>query len=136
MSKIEEQQIIHFDSVISLILVTETLEKKGALYVMRLESLDETILLRKLNPLSDFSMIKESLFIIRRIREQEIDDPLPLNDLENIHGLRVNYNQNFILQHMISKKFLSKDKMSGNNTFKLKLVENENLAVPLTFKNQ
>ncbi len=29
---------------------------------MRLESLDETILLRKLNPLSDFSMIKESLF--------------------------------------------------------------------------
>ncbi len=136
MSKIEEQQIIHFDSVISLILVTETLEKKGALYVMRLESLDETILLRKLNPLSDFSMIKESLFIIRRIREPEIDEPLPLYDLENIHGLRVNYNQNFILQHMISKKFLSKDKMSGNNTFKLKLVENENLAVPLTFKNQ
>ena len=134
MSKIEEQQIIHFDSVISLSLVTETLEKKRALYVMRLESLDETILLRKLNPLSDFSMIKESLFIIRRIREREIDDPLPLNDLENIHGLRVYYNQNFILQHMISKKFLSKDKMSGNNNFKLKLVDNENLAVPLTFK--
>ena len=136
MSKLEEQQIIHFDSVISLSLVTETLEKKRALYVMRLESLDETILLRKLNPLSDFSMIKESLFIIRRIREQEIDEPLPLNEYENIQGLRVNYNQNFILQHMISKKFLSKDKMSGNNNFKLKLVENENLAVPLTFKNQ
>ena len=110
MSKIEEQQIIHFDSVISLSLVTETLEKKRALYVMRLESLDETILLRKLNPLSDFSMIKESLFIIRRIREQEIDDPLPLNDLENIHGLRVYYNQNFILQHMISKNFYPKIK--------------------------
>jgi hypothetical protein len=35
---------------------------------------------------------------------------------------------------MISKKFLSKDKMSGNNNFKLKLVDNERLAVPLTFK--
>ena len=93
---------------------------------MRLESLDETILLRKLNPLSDFSMIKESLFIIRKIREQEIDEP--------IQGLRVNYNQNFILQHMISKKFLSKDKISGNNNYKLKLVDNENLAVHLTFK--
>ena len=134
MSKIVEDEIIHFDSVISLSLVTETLEKKRALYVMRLESLDETILLRKLNPLSDFSMIKESLFIIRRIREQEIDEPLPLNEYENIQGLRVNYNQNFILQHMISKKFLSKDKMSGNNNFKLKLVDNERLAVPLTFK--
>ena len=126
MSKIVEDEIIHFDSVISLSLVTETLEKKRALYVMRLESLDETILLRKLNPLSDFSMIKESLFIIRKIREQEIDEP--------IQGLRVNYNQNFILQHMISKKFLSKDKISGNNNYKLKLVDNENLAVHLTFK--
>ena len=108
MSKIVEDEIIHFDSVISLSLVTETLEKKRALYVMRLESLDETILLRKLNPLSDFSMIKESLFIIRKIREQEIDEPIHLNEIENIQGLRVNYNQNFILQHMISKKIFIK----------------------------
>ena len=35
MSKIVEDEIIHFDSVISLNLVTETLEKKRALYVMR-----------------------------------------------------------------------------------------------------
>ena len=35
---------------------------------------------------------------------------------------------------MVSKKFLSKDKMSGNNNYKLKLVENEILAAPFTFK--
>ena len=38
MSKIDEYSIIHYDSVISLSLVTETLEKKRALYIMRLES--------------------------------------------------------------------------------------------------
>ena len=134
MSKVKEIKILHFDSVISLSLVTESLEKKRSLYVMRLESLDETMLLRKCNPLSDFSSIKESLFIIRRIREQANDEPLPLNEAENIQALRVNYNQNFILQHMVSKKFLSKDKMSGNNNYKLKLVEKENLAVPFTFR--
>ena len=134
MSKVKGIKILHFDSVISLSLVTESLEKKRSLYVMRLESLDETMLLRKCNPLSDFSSIKESLFIIRRIREQANDEPLPLNEAENIQALRVNYNQNFILQHMVSKKFLSKDKMSGNNNYKLKLVEKENLAVPFTFR--
>ena len=135
MSKIDEFKIIHFDSVISLSLVTENLEKKRALYVMRLESLDETIFLRKCNPISDFCMIKESLFIIRKISEQAINESsLPLNETELIEARRLNYNQNFILQHMVSKKFLSKDKMSGNNNYKLKLVENEILAAPFTFK--
>ena len=134
MSKIDEYSIIHYDSVISLSLVTETLEKKKALYIMRLESLDETMLLRKCNPLSDFCMIKESLFVIKKIKEQVNDIILPINEMENIESLRINYNQNFILQHLVSKKYLSKDKMTGNNNYKLKLVENEQLAVPFTFR--
>ena len=134
MSKIDEYSIIHYDSVISLSLVTETLEKKRALYIMRLESLDETMLLRKCNPLSDFCMIKESLFVIKKIKEQVNDIILPINEMENIESLRINYNQNFILQHLVSKKYLSKDKMTGNNNYKLKLVENEQLAVPFTFR--
>ena len=109
MSKIDEFKIIHFDSVISLSLVTENLEKKRALYVMRLESLDETIFLRKCNPISDFCMIKESLFIIRKISEQAINESsLPLNETELIEDRRLNYNQNFILQHMVSKKIFIK----------------------------
>ena len=134
MSKIDEYSIIHYDSVISLSLVTETLEKKRALYIMRLESLDETMLLRKCNPLSDFCMIKESLFVIKKIKEHVNDIILPINEMENIESLRINYNQNFILQHLVSKKYLSKDKMTGNNNYKLKLVENEQLAVPFTFR--
>ena len=126
-----DNKYVLFDSVISLSLVTENMEKKRTQYLMRLESLDETIHLRKCNPLSDFCLIKESLFVIRHMREGSIDVAA---ESSNDVSVEVNYNQHFILQHMISKKFLSKDKLQGNNNYQLKLVDNESLAIPFTFK--
>ena len=123
-----------FDSVISLSLVTENMEKKRTQYLMRLESLDETIHLRKCNPLSDFCLIKESLFVIRHMRENAVDESVPNTSSPGDQSTEVNYNQHFILQHMVSKKFLSKDKLQGNNNYQLKLVDNENFAIPFTFK--
>ena len=137
--KDSQKNYVLYDSVISLSLVTETVETKSALYVMRLESLDEMIHLRRCNPLSDFCEIKESLFIIRHIRESSIDVHIPTSmhpstDPSETSDIVLNYNEHFILQHMVSKKYLSKDKLNGNNNYQFKLVENERLAVPFTFK--
>ena len=137
--KDSQKNYVLYDSVISLSLVTETVETKSALYVMRLESLDEMIHLRRCNPFSDFCEIKESLFIIRHIRESSIDVHIPTSmhpstDPYETSDIVLNYNEHFILQHMVSKKYLSKDKLNGNNNYQFKLVENERLAVPFTFK--
>ena len=52
--KDSQKNYVLYDSVISLSLVTETVETKSALYVMRLESLDEMIHLRRCNPFPIF----------------------------------------------------------------------------------
>ena len=130
MSEINENKIVHFNSVISLSLITESSEKKSSMYIIRREELDESLLLRELNPLSDFTLMKDGLFTIKKLREENLQE----NESENIQSQRINYNQQFILQHLVSKKFLSKNKLNGNNNYKLKLVEKEELAIPFAFK--
>ena len=130
MSEINENKIVHFNSVISLSLITESSEKKSSMYIIRREELDESLLLRELNPLSDFTLMKDALFTIKKLREENLQE----NESENIQSQRINYNQQFILQHLVSKKYLSKNKLNGNNNYKLKLVEKEELAIPFAFK--
>ena len=70
MSEINENKIVHFNSVISLSLITESSEKKSSMYIIRREELDEGLILRELNPLSDFTLMKDGLFTIKKLREE------------------------------------------------------------------
>ena len=46
---------------------------------------------------------------------------------------KVNYGQHFILQHMISRKYIYIEKLPNNN-YNLKLTSDKNIAVPFCLK--
>ena len=99
---------IDFDSIISLSLVTEKQHKRSEFYLMRSEFLEGTMIIKSCNPFSDISLIKESLFIIRRPKEMSIDG-ITLESEQDKKNSEIIYNKQFSLQHLISKKFLAKD---------------------------
>lgn len=124
---------ILYDSIISLGLVTDNQDKRYKYFMMRSESLDGNLLIRRCNPHSDTSLIKESLFLIRHLKESSFEGISTENEQDK-NQREVAYNSLFILQHLISKKFLAKRKNSSNNTYSLRLVEKEESSMPFTLK--
>jgi hypothetical protein len=124
---------ILYDSIISLGLVTDNRDKRYTYFMMRSESLDGNLIIRRCNPHSDTSLIKESLFLIRHLKESSTDG-ISLENEQDKNQREVAYNSLFILQHLISKKFLAKSKNSSNNSYSLRLVEKEALSMPFTLK--
>ena len=124
----KENLYVYYNSLISIGSINETGSTLYSKYLVRMENLEQTLLLKKCQvPLSEFTDLKESLFFIREIEEnkssslynKKIIHNKNLNDDENskekddeyIKEKRVNYNQQFILQHMISKNFISVENM-------------------------
>ena len=143
----KENLYVYYNSLISIGSINETGSTLYSKYLVRMENLEQTLLLKKCQvPLSEFTDLKESLFFIREIEENKssslynkkiihnknLNDDVNSNekDDEYIKEKRVNYNQQFILQHMISKNFISVENMPGNNNYSLKLTSDINTAAP------
>ena len=131
----KENLYIYYDSLITISSISETNINRFSKYLIRIENLEQTLILKKcIVPLSDFSDLKESLFYIRKIYEKDKDKEIDNNIEESFDDNRINYNEQFILQHMISHKYISLDILPGNNNYNLKLTSNKDSAVPFVLK--
>ena len=143
----KENLYIYYNSLISINTSSETNQNIYSKYLLRIENLEQTLLLKKcLMPLSDFFDLKESLFFIREIEENKEDPEKKLlnkyntdkdminNSEESNKNKRLNYNDKFFLQHMLSKKYISIETLPGNNNYNLKLTSNIDSAVPFMLK--
>ena len=145
----KENLYVYYNSLISISCMSEKGVNRNAKYLLRMENLEQVLLLKLCQvPLSDFTDLKESLFFIRDIEEYQSSTnkgkknsnkfnsnskyELNLNKEkdEYINEKRVNYKEEFILQHMISKSFIYAENIPGKNKFNLKLTSDVELAVP------
>ena len=138
---------IYYNSLISISEVPESGNSKFSKYLVRMENLEQTLILKPCSSrLFEFSDLKESLFFIREIEEVNIsyfekerklinnyDIDLNDNKDEIMDEKKVNYGQHFILQHMISRKYIYIEKLPNNN-YNLKLTADRNIAVPFSLK--
>ena len=144
-----DMNYIFFNSLVSIKLVSEkNIKHSSDFYIVRMENLDQSLILKRCEtPLIQYSDLKESLFYIRNIEESlnifgNKNNNSPSTKRQNIKeylfnkNVKLNFNQNFILQHMISKKFVSIEKLHGNDNYILKLVNEVEKAItfPFSFK--
>ena len=147
---VKNKSYVYYNSLISIGEIPESGNSKSSKYLVRMENIEQTLILKPCSsPLSEFSDLKESLFFIREIEEEKIsylqkerklinkyynyDIDLNNNKEEIMNEKKVNYGQHFILQHMISKKFIYIEKLPNNN-YNLKLTSDRNIAVPFSLK--
>ena len=146
---IKESDYIYYNSLVSIKLVSETNHPhQKDFYMLRMENLDQSLILKRCEtPLLQYSDLKESLFYIRNIDEcinifgnknNETSQNKRQNTKEFIfkNNLKINFNQSFLFQHMISKKFISVEKLQGSDNYILKLVSDldKALSFPFFFK--
>ena len=140
---------VHFNSLISLKLLSDHYHLH-AKYLIRMENLEQTLLLKLCeSPLLEYSDLKESLFFIRDMDEcqsiygkKKSDDSINfqyyqknnLKDSGFSNFSILNFNQTFFLQHMMSKKFITIEKLQGNDNYSLKLTSEVESANPFAFK--
>ena len=129
---------VYYNSLISIGEIPETGNSKTSKYLVRMENIEQSLILKPCSsPLSEFSDLKESLFFIREIEEENIsylqNESLNSFKDEIMDEKKVNYGQHFILQHMISRKYIYIEKLPNNN-YNLKLTADRNIAVPFSLK--
>ena len=144
---INESDYIYYNSLVSIKLVSDQPKDKD-FYMLRMENLDQSLILKRCDtPLLQYSDLKESLFYIRNIDEclnifgNKNNNP-SINKRQNLkeyvfkNDCKLNFNQNFILQHLMSKKFISIEKVQGTDNYMLKLVVSveKALTFPFSFK--
>ena len=141
-----DMNYIFFNSLVSIKLVSEkNIKHSSDFYIVRMENLDQSLILKKCDtPLIQYSDLKESLFYIRNIEESlnifgNKNNKIPSTKRQNFKeylfnkNVKLNFNQNFLLQHMISKKFISIEKLHGNDNYILKLVSEVEKAITFPF---
>ena len=131
----KENLYIYYNSLISICTISETNMIRSSKFLLRIENLEQTLLLKHCTvPLSDFSDLKESLFYIREIDDEDVDKETNNNIEDSSENKRINFNQPFILQHMISKKYIYLYELLANKNYILKLTSNKDEAVPIILK--
>ena len=145
----EDMNYIFYNSLISIKLVPDTnIPRQKSFYMLRMENLDQSLILKRCDtPILQYSDLKESLFYIRNIEEcikifgnkSRNSSEMKRQDFKEYifrNDIKLNFNQNFILQHMTSKKFISIEKLQGTDNYILKLeIEVEKaLTFPFSFK--
>ena len=145
----EKIDYIYYNSLISIKLVSEnTHPSHKDFYMIRKENLEQSLILKRCEtPLLQYSDIKESIFYIRNIDEclniyGNKSNNLSNNKQQNLkeyifkNDSKLNFNQNFILQHLMSKKFVTIEKIQGMDNYNLKLVTEIEKAItfPFSFK--
>ena len=146
----KNKSYVYYNSLISIGEIPESGNSKSSKYLVRMENIEQTLILKPCSsPLSEFSDLKESLFFIREIEEENIsylqkerklinkyyndDFDLNSNKIEIMNEKKVNYGQHFILQNMISRKFIYIEKLPNNN-YNLKLTSDKNIAASFSLK--
>ena len=134
----KKKSYVYYNSLISIGEIPESGNSKTSKYLVRMENIEQTLILKPCSsPLFEFSDLKESLFFIREIEEKNISylQNESLNSIKDeiIDEKKVNYGQHFILQHMISRKFICIEKLPNNN-YNLKLTSDKTIAVPFCLK--
>ena len=136
---------IRFNSLISLKLLSDHFHLH-AKYLIRMENLEQTLLLKLCDsPLLDYSDLKESLFFLRDKDECQIiyskkkleDNFQYISELKESgfsNSSQLNFNQTFFLQHMMSKKLITIEKLQGNDNYSLKLTSEVESANQFCFK--
>ena len=145
-NQIKENSYICFNSLITLNLISDNNQNtKSSKYMMRMENSD-TLLSFKLckKPFFEYSDLTESLFFIRDIEEcKSIYDNKEVNKQNNemsskeirfIKRDKLNQSTQFILQHMISGKYISTEMKFNNNKIILKLVNDFESAYLFSFR--
>ena len=139
---------VHYNSLISLKLVSNHCSHSK--YLLRMENLEENLLLKLCeSPIIEQTDLKESLFFIRDIDEcksiygkKKLDDSINSKYIQQymnvkeasfLNNSKLNFGQTFLLQHMISKKFITIEKLQGNDNYSLKLIVDVEGAMPFCF---
>ena len=143
---------ILYNTLISLRLLSEHLHfHHHDKYLVRMADLEQRLKFKLCkSPLLEYYNLKESFFFIRDIDEcqsiyghKKSDNSMNSQYFEQYNSLKetgfsnnskLNFNQTFYLQHMMSKKFIAMEKIQGNNSHTLKLVSEVERAVPFSFK--
>ena len=143
---------ILYNTLISLRLISEHLHyHHHDKYLVRMDDLEQRLKFKLCkSPLLEYYDLKESLFFIRDIDEcqsiyghKKSDNSFNSQYFEQYNSLKetgfsnnskLNFNHTFYLQHMMSKKFITMEKIQGNNSHTLKLVSEVERAVPFSFK--
>ena len=143
---------ILYNTLISLRLVSEHLHfHHHDKYLVRMADLEQRLKFKLCkSPLLEYYNLKESFFFIRDIDEcqsiygnkksdnslnsQYFGQYISLKETGFSNNSKLDFNQTFYLQHMMSKKFITMEKIQGNNSHTLKLVSEVERAVPFSFK--
>ena len=143
---------ILYNTLISLRLISEHLHyHHHDKYLVRMDDLEQRLKFKLCkSPLLEYYDLKESFFFIRDIDEcqsiyghKKSDNSFNSQYFEQYNSLKetgfsnnskLNFNHTFYLQHMMSKKFITMEKIQGNNSHTLKLVSEVERAVPFSFK--
>ncbi len=68
----KENLYVYFNSLISISSINESGTSQYSKYLVRMENLEQTLLLKKCQvPLSEFTDLKESVFFVREIEEEK-----------------------------------------------------------------
>ena len=150
MSKLEESEdeksYICFNCLISICHASneDNSSKKTSKYIMRKENFSNFLVLRQINKLKyNYLNISDSLFYIRDIEEcisifgnnpTDNENTTFSKETHFFKKSRLNENSKFILQHMISGKFVSCIMNIKNNKITLKLVNDVENAYPFSLE--
>ena len=136
--KSNNNSYIQYNSVFSISIFSEEYENTNyAKYLLTEDNLEHLLSFKICKkPLIDYSNLKRSYFYIRNIDECDDENQKLLKKKPNIKKelgflskKKIHQNNQFYLQHMISKMFISIERTNNNNKFILKLTKNiENAA--------
>jgi hypothetical protein len=139
---------VRYNSLISLKLVSNHYHHSK--YLLRMENIEENLFLKLCeSPIIEQTDLKESLFFIRDMDEcqsiygqKKLEDSLNSKYIQQymnvkeasfMNNSQLKFGQTFFLQHMISKKFITIDKLQGNDNYSLKLIVEVEGAMPFCF---
>ena len=148
-NKLEDISYITYNSLVSISVVSEYNDNKNySKYLIAEENLEQKLKFKLCkNPLVEYSDLKSSYFYIRDIGECKSIFGIPKNgdikslkkeenankELGFITKDKINQNSVFYLQHMMTKKFISIEKI--DNKFVLKLLKNIDSAANFSLVN-
>ena len=142
----EDNSYITYNSLISIshISTEENDKLKTTKYIMRKENFSSFLVFKKINKLKfDYLNLSDSLFFIRDIEEcnsiygnktKDNEDSICSKEVHFSKNDKLNPNSKFILQHMLSRKFVTCIMNIKNNTITLKLVKDVENTYPFTLE--
>ena len=140
----DDNSYITYNSLISIshISTEENDKSKTIKYIMRKENFSSFLVFKQINKSKfDYLNLSDSLFYIRDIEEcksifgnkmKDNEDSIFSKEVHFSKNDKLNQNSKFILQHMLSRKFVTCIMNYKNNKITLKLICNIENTYPFT----